>query len=81
MSKVRMFVDGSRDCLLAIVGFDHFKSRARQQVAQDLATVLLVLDDENALASAWGHRRQPEIEHRISASPSTAEVGAIGPNR
>src|SRR6516164_5280648 len=51
-NKVGMLLFRSANAGLAIPGFRHLISGTAQEVAEDLPIVLLVLDDQNALAHA-----------------------------
>ncbi len=42
-----------RESCFAIRRFDNFKIGAREQIPQELSVVLLILDDQDALAHAW----------------------------
>src|SRR5262249_37026663 len=47
-NEVWPLAGGKLDRLLPVLGFDHFESSVCKKIAEDLAIVLLILDNQNA---------------------------------
>src|SRR5580704_15439782 len=73
---------GRGDSRFAVAGFAHGVAGATEEIAQNLAVVLLILDDENSLAHgrpAWCSTRNGTVNEKVEPAPRLDSTHSLPP--